>query len=262
MTHLLAIGNCMGAAQLFAPMFEQTNIITSFDEAKDLITSETTILYGGGEDISPALYSDYHDPLTYAQKSPSRRDRLERDIFLLGREKGAAHYGICRGAQMLCALSGGKLYQDVSNHNSDHNVKVSPALAYLAYAGDYFGHDFVGENGLVMQASSVHHQMVNVKSLLEKNADTIPILTTESPLSDHYNYEASVLKPSEVKFDNEAFLIPSKRIFGIQGHPEFMAQKSMYVVFAKQMMSYVSSHKIVIPPKYASTVEKISKGLV
>jgi hypothetical protein len=77
-------------------------------------------VFTGGADICPLLYGELPIP---GVKPNLNRDRLETAFF-----KGCPTFkpkiGICRGAQFLNVLSGGKLWQDVDNHTSDHTVDV------------------------------------------------------------------------------------------------------------------------------------------
>lgn len=72
------------------------------------------ILYGG-EDISPFFYDEL--PVhTNAPPVPSERDKKEWQLVEKAIRKGAPILGICRGAQLLCCLTGGKLYQHIEGH--------------------------------------------------------------------------------------------------------------------------------------------------
>lgn len=91
----------------------------------------------GGEDIDPSFYGQKRLPIT--QRASPRRDNLERRFFEEFSDK--KKLGICRGGQLLNALSGGDMYQDVNNHHGTHDsIDVS--------------------TGQVYRFSSVHHQMM------------------------------------------------------------------------------------------------------
>lgn len=80
------------------------------------------ILYTGGPDINPRWYKENFHPTT--QRSDNDRDNLEASIFrtCLAKQK-VLQIGICRGAQFLNVLSGGKLWQNVDGHrNCTHPI--------------------------------------------------------------------------------------------------------------------------------------------
>lgn len=245
---LVAIGNCMGAPDYFKGLGLDIHILRhaqAIHDAENQIDENTVILYGGGEDISPGLYNQVANPRTLAPSSPSNRDKLEQYFFNLGKKRGAAHYGICRGAQLLAALSGGTLFQHVDRHNSPHTCILSPDV--ITHKHDLYQYlqkenlfPFVEEK---IKVTSVHHQAVNIKDLKKARPDTISVLETPC-LSHNYHTDESFLTAAEVKEDNEAFLIPSLRVFGVQGHPEFDPNiNSPFVRFCRSMMSYLMEEK-------------------
>lgn len=67
------------------------------------------LIVGGGDDISPALYSG--DVKIAARLDPDR-DALERRLVKEAIAAGKPVLGICRGAQMLNVALGGTLHQD------------------------------------------------------------------------------------------------------------------------------------------------------
>lgn len=228
MKTLVAIGSCMGAPHYFNGLGLTVKIINNTIAADHLIDSNTVIMYGGGEDISPALYNAPKNPKTWAPESPSPRDALEAAVYKLGVERGAAHYGICRGHQLLAALAGGRLFQHVDNHHSSHISSLTEEAQKI-----------INHKPRSIYVTSVHHQAVDIESLKAAQKDTISILENP-PMSPRYHVDKQdVLDRSEVKVDNEAFLIPSLRIFGVQGHPEFDSMDSPFVKFCRDMMVHL-----------------------
>lgn len=67
------------------------------------------VVFTGGEDVTPHLYGEPAHPKTY--NSPFR-DRIETREFLQAMQLRKHLIGICRGAQFLCVMAGGKLVQD------------------------------------------------------------------------------------------------------------------------------------------------------
>lgn len=72
------------------------------------------VVFTGGADISPNLYHDQAHPATCCNSS---RDREEIEQFDYAQLLGKPIVGICRGAQLMCALAGGKLIQHQENNH-------------------------------------------------------------------------------------------------------------------------------------------------
>ena len=95
------------------------------------------IVLTGGEDINPAIYGEQPHPSTYFD--------IERDVVdMRAAEYGLNNHrfliGICRGGQLLNCMNGGKLVQDIPNHeNGEHEV-----------------YDFVDKK--YRKVISIHHQ--------------------------------------------------------------------------------------------------------
>lgn len=74
------------------------------------------IVFTGGADIDPAFYGEEN----YSSYTNPERDSLEKDLFRHADEE-QKFLGICRGHQLLNALYGGKLIQDIpQNHPGWH----------------------------------------------------------------------------------------------------------------------------------------------
>ena len=97
------------------------------------------ILFEGGADIHPSLYNS---PNTHSHvgDKPSRRDEIEVEAMKHAIDKKALIIGVCRGAQLACALAGGKLVQHADYHGNSHWVMANDTEAF--------------------KVSSVHHQQM------------------------------------------------------------------------------------------------------
>ena len=135
---LVYVGNWYGAHEPFKALFKE---VTRWDTNVELSDNDV-VLFGGGSDISPTIYNKICNPVTGATNKLSNRDEIEVEVFKQGSKAGSKFVGICRGAQLLCALSGGYLVQHVDNHASLE------------------GHDILTNDGRVMNVSSSHHQMM------------------------------------------------------------------------------------------------------
>ena len=154
------------------------------------------LIVHGGEDISPDLYQKPRSRRTGAGK-PSRRDLIEKELILSAIKKNIPVFGICRGAQLMCALAGGYLIQDVTNHSGSHTVATS--------------------DGQILNVNSIHHQM-----MAPWKVDHELLAWTESPRSAHYDDGGEMVS---VPCEPEAVWFPQMGM-AIQWHPEMMASDS------------------------------------
>lgn len=162
-------------------------------------------LFTGGHDVDPALYG--------AEKSdkcglPNHdRDILEKRVFAYALEKDKPVFGICRGIQLINALCGGTLYQDLpSEYTGTKEVEhhMSPPYDVPCHEVTIIENTPLSQlsGKLTIKVNSYHHQAV--KKL------------------------APALKPMAVSEDGlvEAVYMPGKRfIQAVQWHPEFIYQK-------------------------------------
>lgn len=81
------------------------------DDARQIFSLCDGLLLTGGHDVDPALYGQAPEP--FCTPPCPRRDALERTLFSLFRQGGKPILGICRGVQLINALMGGTLYQDL-----------------------------------------------------------------------------------------------------------------------------------------------------
>lgn len=78
---------------------------------KELVAKLDGILLTGGNDVAPALYGEEKEPFC-GENSPLR-DRMETRLIELALQADKPVFGICRGLQILNAVLGGTLYQDL-----------------------------------------------------------------------------------------------------------------------------------------------------
>lgn len=175
----------------------------SLFRAEGLVESQTIedadiIVFNGGTDIGCDLY-DETAVFTHSQKA-SQRDKHEKHIFETFPDK--LKVGVCRGAQLLNVLNGGKLWQDVNNHGRSH-VMLDV------------------RSGEKVMVTSTHHQM------MRPNYDTGVIIgvSDESTVkrSEHEHWQATggVFFPDDHK-DTEIVWYPQTRSLCVQGHPEYV----------------------------------------
>jgi putative glutamine amidotransferase len=167
------------------------------------------ICFGGGADIHPDLYG-HKNVGSQVGDGLSRRDIFERYLFEYALELKKPILGICRGAQLVCALSGGKLIQDVgSNHCYPHNL------------------EFLNRDSL--KIASTHHQMMYLPEKLEN----VKILAWTKPLSERYVHDIeNFVKPA---IEPEIVLFPN-RVLAIQGHPEYQNPLHETPTYCRQLI--------------------------
>lgn len=202
---LISITN-WGTDEVFEGLFTQvlTDIPNDFN-------SNDCILLEGGVDIDPELYGQKR--IGYTQHPSRMRDKEEVALYRAAVLAGAGIIGICRGAQLITALQPeGKLIQHVTGHG----------------AAGSSGHWIACDDGRVMWATSLHHQMMWPFDLKPESykmiAWTQKILSSEF-LTDKGDITTSL--PFDFK-EPEIVWYPGVRGLAIQGHPEYMPRGANY----------------------------------
>lgn len=190
-----------------------TNFLT-FGEFRIVknIKDADIVMYTGGADINPALYSEKVHPTTSYYSS---RDDMEVEAFKQI-PKGALIIGVCRGAQLLTALNGGKLIQHVTNHTGG-------------------SHDITTIEGEVMSVTSCHHQMMWLKDLPEDSYELLA-WSTEPRSTIYCMGEGPIKVPDDFK-EPEIVYYPNINALCIQGHPEWMNKNQPTVQYVNKLIS-------------------------
>lgn len=166
------------------------------------------VIFTGGEDVDPALYDEERHGMTWIDR---KRDVEDMSLYAMCLEQGIPMFGVCRGAQFLHVMNGGKLYQHVDNHHGDHSIWD------------------VKERKKLDRVSSVHHQMV-----IPQNQNGFQLIATANVARNRWR------NPKEndmgTKIDVEAFWYRDTCCFGVQGHPEYKG----YNQFAKWTLEYIN----------------------
>lgn len=166
-------------------------------KAESIATADIILFTGGWEDVSPELYGEErHEKTTSDPKADMRDIKVFQEAAYLG----IPMIGVCRGAQFLHVMNGGKLYQHVDGHNTAHDVYLPDTDEYLT------------------KISSVHHQMCRPN---EANGMKVLAVAYEAEvkwLNPNLSYTGLHRCGDE---DIEAFWYPETACFGVQGHPEY-----------------------------------------
>lgn len=164
----------------------------------DRLENADILCLTGGADIDPMLYGEKALPGTYYNES---RDKIEVEAYSEAVSKGKFIFGICRGAQLICSLNGGKLWQHIEGHGSRHTVKEL-------------------KTGREIRVSSIHHQMMRPPP---EGVEIIAVCNeAHLKVSEHKIWEAKSGVPDD---DVEVCYFPKSRSLCIQGHPEVGEQE-------------------------------------
>lgn len=163
---------------------------------EEIIDPKSILILHGGEDISPTLYGQKPNHYTSATQLLSRRDIVERSLFIKATELGIPILGICRGAQLACSLNGGSLVQHVDNHTrGQHRIEL--------------------ENGTFIPTNSLHHQM-----MVPWKTNHELLGWSKEPLSPRYLGENN--QEIDMKCEPEIVWFKDSNTLAIQGHPEWL----------------------------------------
>lgn len=156
------------------------------------------VIFSGGNDISPLMYGEagYH-PLT--QRTDIERDRFERAAYIASLAKGKTIIGICRGAQLLNVLNGGRLWQNVDGHRN-----VPHFVTYTSEKNEKFH----------IVVTSDHHQM-----MVPGKHSSVWAVAGRSTIKS--TFEEDIPMPSNHTDDPEIVFYPATRSLCFQPHPEW-----------------------------------------
>ena len=153
------------------------------------------VCFTGGSDVSPHMYGEKAHPTT---QSSAARDNTEADIWAAAFAQDKPMVGICRGAQFLNVMNGGKLWQDVDNHATARGHEIT----------------IVETGEIVTGMTSTHHQMM-------RPTDDAVIIATAA-LSTRKEAEKDKIERDEPENDDvEIVWYPDTFNLCFQPHPEF-----------------------------------------
>jgi len=185
---------------------------TPVSRADDLKADGYLIIWGG-EDIHPSIYDQEPNGSYVRGDVPSERDRKEMNLISAAMDLGMLTVGICRGAQLCCAMAGGKLAQDVSGHGNSHPI--------------------VTNNGRTFVTSSVHHQMMYPFAVEHE-------MVAWSHQRRSLRYQGLTALEIEVMkgIEPEIVYFPKQRFLAIQGHPEFMPENCSFNDLCRELIAH------------------------
>jgi GMP synthase-like glutamine amidotransferase len=189
------VGYGTGRHEPFNQVYDKSLQVTAQDI--DNGAEIDALVIWGGEDISPTIYGHKVSSMTSAGAELSRRDRVESSAMLSAIEQDIPIIGVCRGAQLACAVAGGSLIQHVSGHGSSHFI------------------DTFDDRHII--TSSVHHQM-----MFPFDVDHQLLAWSSDKRSKCYvNGEDEDEERMQAYQEPEIVWFPKIKALAIQGHPEF-----------------------------------------
>lgn len=173
------------------------------------------VVFGGGADVDPVFYGEIPHAKTHT--SPDR-DSMDLALYKKCLDQGIPMVGVCRGAQFLHVMNGGKLFQDIDEHYGEHCMWD------------------IEKGILIPDVSSVHHQMVRPNKINGMKIVAEAHISKERWLNPH------TVQRGKGK-DIEAFFYRDTCCFGVQGHPEYTG----YPNFTKWFLNCVNDYIITNP---------------
>jgi anthranilate/para-aminobenzoate synthase component II len=168
----------------------------------------------GGTDIGSEFF--YNKPKSkYAQNPDVVRDIKERGLVNLAITKGQPIIGVCRGAQLLCAMNGGTLYQHSEPHKQNHSL-------------DCLIQDGPGQEAVITfkHVAAGHHQVMNPKGNFE--------ILGWNPNSEKMWLDDETI----VYVTNSAEVVwyPETKCLAIQPHPEWSTPDDPFVIWLNNLI--------------------------
>ncbi len=184
------------ALPIAIPTFNSTE-----EDIDEYINIIDMLILSGGEDVSPEFYSE--DRLQKLGRTNYLRDTHELLLIEKAIENNIPILGICRGMQLINSYFGGTLYQDLSyvpfetiEHIQKERPEVPTQIANFdkdTFLGNYFQNEVL--------INTFHHQVINTLA-----KDFVAVAHTNDGIIEAIEHS----------------YLP---IYGIQWHPEMMAEK-------------------------------------
>lgn len=186
----------------YSNWIEDVQAVSSVEEAD-------VVFFLGGEDVSPHFYGAKKHPSTYSNKT---RDEYEREIYQEAEKLGKKILGVCRGAQLICALQPkGMLIQHQPDPELFHTMKTFDEKE--------------------IEVSSMHHQAMYPFNMDKEDYKVLG--WTEKMLRFHQGGEKEELDPP---MECEVVYFPKGNALGIQSHPEMMDKDCESNVWMREIL--------------------------
>jgi gamma-glutamyl-gamma-aminobutyrate hydrolase PuuD len=204
---ILIVNDTQDMGRSYTPFFSLFGeVVNRVGEMKLMPKSIGLVVFTGGSDVHPGMYQEdvyekcYCDP---------KRDMYEYAVFQMAKMNNIPMFGICRGAQFLCVMDGGKLAQHVTGHQGGHIMETADGKSFMV--------------------SSAHHQMMIPRS---EN----PILGWASPKLSQVYLNGKGENAHYITVEPEVVEFPSIRAYGVQYHPEIMQTDSEGSLYCQELV--------------------------
>jgi gamma-glutamyl-gamma-aminobutyrate hydrolase PuuD len=190
------------------PFFMFSDVKTA--QVPDHLSKGGALLLHGGEDISPMIYNEECNNFCYKHK-PSRRDHEEMALIDRAIKQDMPIIGICRGAQLLCAMDGGSLVQHITGHTSGNHELIDI------------------RSGEITVSNSCHHQAMKpnkYNKILAVNRRTVQGYDVD-------NVEYDIEETPEIVY------FPKLNAIGIQAHPEWLPNSAFQKYCTKLIKEFL-----------------------
>jgi gamma-glutamyl-gamma-aminobutyrate hydrolase PuuD len=171
---------------------------------KSLSVQKPLVLWGG-VDICPSIYNEV--PGKWTQKPDKDRDYREITAVNEYINEGLPVVGVCRGAQLLCAINGGTLYQHTEPLRQNHSIETK-------------------DGNLFAPVTAGHHQVMSPKGdfiLYGWNPSLIKVFRENG---DYFHVQNSA----------EVVYWPKTKCLAIQPHPEWAKENDPFVYWINKLM--------------------------
>lgn len=173
-------------------------------ELVDNIKDAQVVFFTGGGDVTPKFYGCEQHPATWPS---THRDIEEIEAFKQVTDNQIV-WGTCRGFQLIAAMYGGILVQDVTNHAGGNHTITNGKELYTV--------------------TSLHHQMIYPWNLDQKDYEIL--YWSEKRRSKHYFGDK--VDPTKITVEPEMAVFHREGLplcLGVQGHPEMMSNNDPFV---------------------------------
>jgi gamma-glutamyl-gamma-aminobutyrate hydrolase PuuD len=149
-------------------------------EAMRAYQGRSFLLLEGGEDINPDLYGEEN---THSHYYGAWRDNHEIRCYHIARELSIPILGICRGHQLMAALEGGTLWQDIYTQiGVDHDYRHNIIFTDVAQTSGFLELMQSNPTGSPDRVNSLHHQGIKRMPLAGQVLATAPDGVVEAVL--------------------------------------------------------------------------------
>lgn len=183
-----------GALPLMLPLTSDEALLSAALDGLD------GIVLTGGQDVSPSLYGE--EKKETCGRCAEMRDAMEKTLLRMAEERDLPLLGICRGLQIMNAVYGGSLYQDLpTEYESSVEHEMKPPYNRGC-------HEVRLEKGRYL------HTLLQRESISVNSRHHQAIRRLAPPLEALAYSEDGLI---------EAIRLPGKRFFlGVQWHPELL----------------------------------------